>query len=45
MDKDRFEEIINQNINQKLIKGIGTYQEKTLHKIIKNYYLKLTKEV
>ncbi len=38
MDKDRFEEIINQNINQKLIKGIGTYQEKTLHKIIKNYY-------
>lgn len=38
MDKEKFKESINNCIDKSLIKGIGTYQEKTLHKVIKNYY-------
>ena len=38
MDKEKFSQIINLYINETVIKGIGTYQEKTLHRIIKNYY-------
>lgn len=38
MDKERFKEQIDKCIDKSLIKGIGTYQEKTLHKVIKNYY-------
>ena len=38
MDKERFKEQIDKCIDSTMIKGIGTYQEKTLHKVIKNYY-------
>ena len=38
MDKEKFLKITNEYIDKSLIKGIGTYQEKTLHKVIKNYY-------
>ena len=38
MDKEKFQEAINKCIDNTQIKGIGTYQEKTLHKVIKNYY-------
>lgn len=38
MDKERFLKVIQDCIDKSLIKGIGTYQEKTLHKVIKNYY-------
>ena len=38
MNKEKFQESINKCIDNTQIKGIGTYQEKTLHKVIKNYY-------
>ena len=38
MDKERFARTIQECVDKSLIKGIGTYQEKTLHKVIKNYY-------
>lgn len=36
--KARFTEIIGNIYKTNITKGIGTYQEKTLHKVIKNYY-------
>lgn len=36
--KVRFREIVGKNYQTNITKGIGTYQEKTLHKVIKNYY-------
>lgn len=38
MNKEKFSEQVNKCIDTSMIKGIGTYQEKTLHKVIKNYY-------
>lgn len=38
MDKEKFNQSIKLCIDNNIIKGIGTYQEKTLHKVIKNYY-------
>lgn len=38
MDKERFKKSIQECTNNIVINGIGTYQEKTLHRIIKNYY-------
>lgn len=38
MDKDKFKKSTDDCINRVVINGIGTYQEKTLHRIIKNYF-------
>lgn len=38
MDKNRFNECINKYSNIETKYNIGTYMEKTLHKVIKNYY-------
>lgn len=40
MDKAKFKKTIDECIDTSSIKGIGTYKEKTLHKVIKNYYEK-----
>lgn len=36
--KSRFKNIIEETYDKCMINGIGTYQEKTLHKIVKNFY-------
>lgn len=36
--RKRFKTIIDETFDKCMINGIGTYQEKTLHKIVKNFY-------